>query len=74
MPDPNMQTRVLSCCRAAYLAFDQHGHVDEHVVQLADAVFKLDDLGVSGLDLVQSLLGHLRVHFDLQERTGIILL
>ena len=53
-----------------HLALHQHRHVDEHVVQLADAVFQLDDLGVSGLDLVQSLLGHLRVHLDLQERTG----
>lgn len=55
-----------------YLAFDQHGHVDEHVVQLADAVFQLDDLSVSGLDLVQSLLGHLRVHFDLQEEQKLL--
>lgn len=57
--------------RAAYLALDQHGHVDEHVVQLADAVFKLDDLGVSGLDLVQGLLGHLGVHLDLRKRAGL---
>lgn len=57
--------------RAAYLALDQHGHVDEHVVQLADAVFELDDLGVSGLDLVQGLLGHLGVHLDLRERAGL---
>lgn len=57
--------------RAVYLALNQHGHVDEHVVQLADAVFELDDLGVSGLDLVQGLLGHLGVHLDLRKRTGL---
>lgn len=51
-----------------HLALDQHGHVDEHVVQLTDAVFQLDDLSVPGLDLVQGLLRHLRVHFDLRGR------
>lgn len=49
----------------SHLALHQHGHVHKHVVQLADAVLKLDDLGVSRLDLVQRLLGHLGVHLDL---------
>lgn len=48
-----------------YLALHQHGHVHEHVVQLPDARFQLDDLVVSRLDLVQGLFGHLRVHLDL---------
>lgn len=62
---------IISCSPVTYLALDQHGHVNKHVMQLADAVFQLDDLGVSGLDLVQGLLGHLRVHFDLQGEDGL---
>lgn len=35
-------------------------------MQLTDAVLQLDDLGVSGLNLIQGLLVYLRVHLDLR--------
>jgi len=47
-----------------YLAFYEHGHVHEHVVQLFDGRFQLDDVGVAGLDVRQSLLRLSRVHHD----------
>lgn len=49
----------------SYLALHKHGHVHEHVVQLADAVLQLDDLAVPRLDLAQSLLRDAGVHDDL---------
>ena len=63
---------VCWCMRgSSHLAFHQHGHVNEHVMEFADAVFQFDDLSVSGFDLVQGLLGHLRVHLDLRRHGSV---
>lgn len=48
------------------LTLDEHGHVHEHVVQLADGRLQLDDIGVPRLDVRQRLLRLLRLHYDLQ--------
>lgn len=50
---------------SSHLALHQHGHVHEHVVKLSDAVFQLDDLVVSRLNLIHGLLGDV-VHNDLR--------
>lgn len=46
-----------------HLVFDDHGDVDEHVVQLLDAALQPHDVFVASLDLVQGLLVDLRVHY-----------
>lgn len=48
------------------LAFDEHRHVHEHVVQLADGGLQLDDVGVPRLDVGQRLLRLLRLHYYLE--------
>lgn len=50
----------------ADLTLDQHGHVHEHVVQLADAGLQFDDVGVPRLDVRQRLLRLLRLHYYLE--------
>ena len=47
-----------------YLAFYEHGHVHEHVVELLDGGLQLDDVGMARLNVRQGLLGRRRVHND----------
>ena len=45
-----------------YLAFYQHSHIHEHVVELLDGSLQLDDVGVPRLNVCQSLLRCSCVH------------
>ena len=47
------------------LALDEHGHVHEHVVQFLDGLLQLHDVIVTRLDVLERLLGLLRVCDDL---------
>lgn len=44
-----------------HLRLHEHGHVHEHLVQLADAGLQLQDVLVAGLDLVERLPGDVRI-------------
>lgn len=48
------------------LTLDQHCHVHEHVVELADGSLQLDDVGVSRLDVGERLFRLLRLHYYLE--------
>ena len=50
----------------AYLTLNQHRHVHEHVVHLANARLQFDDVVVARLNVLQRLLGLLRLHDDLR--------
>lgn len=55
---------MISVC--LHLSLHLHGEVLEHLVQVSDAPLQLQDLVVSGLDLVQGLPCRFGVNQDLQ--------
>lgn len=55
---------VISVC--LHLSLHLHGEVLEHLVQVSDAPLQLQDLVVSGLDLIQGLPRRFSVNQDLQ--------
>lgn len=59
--------------RCLYLSLHLHGEVLEHVVQVSDAPLQLQDLVVSGLDLVQSLLCGFSIDQDLNTAVQIVI-